>query len=99
MYPLHLDARANDPRVSLRALGSPLLTWVDAACRSGSRQRAPLYDAPGGRIFSDIPPYWRADLYLVAQHLLGIWHLISVKTSGICISLLVTFWNQVSAGS
>jgi hypothetical protein len=26
MYPLHLDARANDPRISLRALGSPLLT-------------------------------------------------------------------------
>jgi hypothetical protein len=26
MYPPHLDARANDPRVSLRALGSPLLT-------------------------------------------------------------------------
>jgi hypothetical protein len=27
MYPLHLDARANDPHISLRALGSPLLTW------------------------------------------------------------------------
>jgi hypothetical protein len=26
MYPLHFDARANDPRVSLRALGSPHLT-------------------------------------------------------------------------
>jgi hypothetical protein len=25
-YPLNLDARANDPRISLRALGSPLLT-------------------------------------------------------------------------
>jgi hypothetical protein len=28
MYPLHLDARANDPPISLRALGSPLLTCV-----------------------------------------------------------------------
>jgi hypothetical protein len=28
MYPLHLDARANDPRVSLRALDSPLLACM-----------------------------------------------------------------------